>query len=270
MKAMFLYMLRRYCLAIFFWGLGLALIGVMVVLVYDSIADKQRTLERIVSGMPVLMKALAGDVSQFVTPVGWLHVKYFAMVPLSFGVFAVLTGSGLISNDEETGRLDLFMAYPLSRTEMLVARSLALLTATWLILMVAWFGMMVALPFSKIGVSWWRLGLPFVSLFVVTAFFQAFALVLSFLLPSRLIAAGAAGTILVISFFLEIFLHVQPDLVAVARFFPLRYYQGGMMAESVSWFSLLVLLTGVTVFGFFAWRLFLAREIRVQGQGRND
>ena len=107
MSATFFYMLRRYRLAIVFWGLGLAAIGILVVFMHESIADKQKVMERIMKGMPLIIKAIAGDVSQFVTPVGWLHLKYFFVLPVSFGVFAVVSGSGLLVYDEEQCRLDL-------------------------------------------------------------------------------------------------------------------------------------------------------------------
>ena len=267
MSATFFYMLRRYRLAVVFWGLGLAVIGIFVVFMHQSVADKQRSIERIMKGMPLIVKALAGDVSQFVTPVGWLHLKYFFVVPVSFGVFAVVTGAGLLVHDEEQGRLDLFMAYPLSRTRVFLARCASLATATLLIVAIAWAGMAAALPYASLGITASDILWPFFTLFLVITFFQALSLWFSFLLPSRIIAAGAAGIILIVSFFLEVFVHVEPKLMMVARLFPLRYYQGGMATVGVNWGDLLVLLIATSIALGMAWRLFLGRQIRVMGEG---
>ena len=267
MSATFFYMLRRYRLSVVFWGLSLAVIGTFVVLMYGSVADKQKSIERIMKGMPLIVKALAGDVSQFVTPVGWLHLKYFFVVPVSFGVFAVVTGAGVFVHDEEQGRLDLLMAYPLSRTRLFLARCASLAVATCLIVLVAWIGMSAALPYTELGVSAAGIVLPFVSLFLLMSFFQALALCFSIILPSRNIAAGAAGIILIVSFFLEVFVHVKPKLMMVARLFPLRYYQGGMATHGLNVLDLLVLLVATSLALGVAWKLFLSRQIRVMGEG---
>lgn len=267
MSATFFYMLRRYRLAIVFWGLGLAAIGILVVFMHESIADKQKVMERIMKGMPLIIKAIAGDVSQFVTPVGWLHLKYFFVLPVSFGVFAVVSGSGLLVYDEEQGRLDLFMAYPLSRSRMFVVRCASLASATFLMVAIAWTGMSVALPIAGLGIPPSGIILPFLSLFIIITFFQALSLCFSFVLPSRIIAAGAAGIILVASFFLEVFVKVEPKLMLFAKLFPLRYYQGGMAIHGLDWWSLFVLLAAMGIALGLAWRLFLKRQIRVMGEG---
>jgi|MDTC01.1.fsa_nt_gb ABC-2 type transport system permease protein len=267
MNALFFYMLHRYRPAILFWGGGLAIVGIAVVLLYDSIADKQQLLEQLMEGFPILIKALAGDVKDWVTPAGWLHLKFFFVLPLSFGLFAVLTGAGLFAADEESGRLDLLMAYPVSRTKIFLARCAALGVATALITVIAWVCMASALPFSRLEIKPLSLFLPFLTLFLVMLCFQSLALLLSLLLASRIIAAGAAGMILIISFFLEGFAEVQPKLTPYARIFPLHYYQGGKAIDQFAWGPLIVLLAILLVSFLLAGRLFLAREIRVVGEG---
>ncbi len=56
----------------------------------------------------------------------------FSLLPVIVGIFALIAGSGLIASDEESGRLDLILAHPPSRTALFWGRLLAFVGATLL------------------------------------------------------------------------------------------------------------------------------------------
>ena len=267
MIAHFFHTLRRYRSAILFWGLGLAAIGSIVVLVYDTISEKQALIEQFMEGMPPVFAAMAGEAEQYSTPSGWLHIKYFMFLPVMIGFYAVMSGAAILAGDEEQGRLDLIMAYPLSRTRVFFGRLLGLGTATFLILGIAWLGIVGSVTLTPFRLSPLQAMIPFVTLFAVIVFFQALALLMSMLMPSKNISAGAAGLVLIVSFFFEVFSQVQPKLKPLAASLPLHYYQGGLAVENFSWGSLALLLGTATLLVAAAWRLFSKREIRVMGEG---
>ena len=193
MTTTFLYSLRRHRLAMAGWGIGLGIIAAVVVIIYDSVADHFALIDQFMKTMPPIFTAFAGDAQMLKTPSGWLHMKYFVSLPVIFGPFAVMAGAGLLAADEERGRLDLLMAYPTARWEIFFGRLGALFTATAIILFAAWLGLIAALPFSTLEVTPGAAFLPFVSLFGLIVLFESFALLLSFILGSRILAAGAAG-----------------------------------------------------------------------------
>ncbi len=69
----------------------------MVVVIYDSVADKFALIDKVMETMPPLITAMAGDAQTLSTPSGWLHMKFFTSVPVIFGPFAVMAGAGLVA-----------------------------------------------------------------------------------------------------------------------------------------------------------------------------
>src|SRR5258708_21956528 len=110
---------------------------------------------------------MVGDMDRLPPPGGFLSLAFFSYLPLVFGVFAVLAGSGLLVADEENGTLDLVLAHPVSRTALFLGRLLAFGAATLSILVLSWLGFLVAMPWSKLDIGWWSMARPYVSLAAV-------------------------------------------------------------------------------------------------------
>ena len=267
MKTTFLYSLRRHRLAMAGWGIGLGIIAAVVVIIYDSVADHFALIDQFMKTMPPIFTAFAGDAQMLKTPSGWLHMKYFVSLPVIFGPFAVMAGAGLLAADEERGRLDLLMAYPTPRWKIFFGRLAALFAATAIILVAAWLGLIAALPFSTLEVTPGASFLPFVSLFALIVLFESFALLLSFILGSRILAAGAAGVVLIADFFIDALVYITRSLDPLARCLPYHYYQGGIAADGFQTGPFLVLIATAAVMIGFAFWLFQRSDIRVMGEG---
>jgi ABC-2 type transport system permease protein len=267
MMTTFLYTLRRQRLAIFGWGIGLALLMAMVVLIYESIVPKLELIDQLMAGLPPIVVALAGEAADFMTPGGWLHMKFFATLPVLFGFYWVIAGAGLFAADEERGRLDLLLAYPVSRARVFWGRVLALVISSVFILAICWLGLVIALPFSVLKMGFADTPTPFLSTMAPLLFFEALALVFAMVLPSRIIAAGLAGVILIANFFVELLATVSDWLLPLARCLPLHYFQGGLAVGQFRVGQHLALVGVAMVLFGIAWRLFERQDIRVMGEG---
>ena len=263
----FSYTLRRFRGQIVGWGIGLFLIGLLMVSVYDSIADQQEQFDQIMQIYPEELFAFFGDFTEFSTPKGFLSIEFFSFMPLILGIFAIIAGSGLLVDDEEGGRLDLIMAYPITRSGLLFGRLLAFLVASIVICLIAWLGLAVPTLWSTMDVSFGELILPIVSLMVEIILFGVLALFLSLLFPSRRLAAMVAGILLVASFFITGLAGIISELEGVARFSPLNYYQGGDAMSGLNLEWLAGLIGAMAFFALLSWWLFKRREIRVGGEG---
>ncbi len=97
--------------------------------------------------------------------------------------------------------------------------------------------------------------------------FQSLALLLSFFLGSRILAAGAAGVVLIANFFIDALVTITPSLETTAKFLPYHYYQGGLAADGFDWAPFSVLITAAAIMiGLACWR-FQKHDIRVMGEG---
>ncbi len=270
MATVFRHTLRRFRGQVIGWGIALALLGWMIVSVYDSIAAQEENLIRLLSGYPKELMAFFGaaDVAlTMFTPEGFLSFEFFSLMPVVLGIFAVLLGSGLLASDEESGRLDLIMAHPVSRTELFAGRLLAFVVGTVIVLTVIWLGFLAAMSWSTFEIDAFRLWLPFLSLLAELLVFSMLALLLSMVLPSRGLAASASGLFLVASYFVTSLARINENLERVASFSPLDYYQTEQAFNAFNWQWFAGLLLVALLFTLVAWWRFQRRDIRVGGEG---
>ncbi len=250
------------------WGLGIAALGLILVVFYDVFMDQQADfMQMIESYPPEFLAFFGGDATSLATTDGYLGMYGFSMLPVIIGIFAVLAGSGLIASDEESGRLDLLVAYPVSRTGFFFGRVLGLLLATLGILVLGWLGFAVLLGRSSLDVTWGAMALPFIPLGMQALIYSALALLLSLLLPARRLAAMGAGLVLVVSYLLSSMSFLSEGLEMVAQFLPYAYFQGSdaLNGLNIGWLAGLLAVT--VVFTGLSWWLFARRDIRVAGEG---
>ncbi len=250
------------------WGLGVAALGLLLVPFYDVFMGQQADFMQMVESYPPEFLAFfGGDAASLATPEGYLGMYGFSMLPLIVGIFAVIAGSGLLASDEESGRLDLIVAHPVSRAGLFWGRTLAFVAASIAILILGWLGFSVLLGGSSLGINVGQMALPFLPLLAQTLIYGTLALLLSLLLPARRLAAAGAGLVLVTSYLLSSLAGLNESLASVARFLPYDYFQGSDALQGLDWAPFLGLLALSAALALLAWWRFQRRDIRVAGEG---
>ncbi len=267
MITVFRYTLRRYRGQIIGWGIGLALLGLLLVSMFDSIGSQADALNEYLEVFPEEFTAFFGDFSDFGTPEGFVGVEFFSYMPIIIGIFAVMIGSGMLVSDEENGTLDLILAYPVSRTALFAGRVLAFIVTSVMILGLAWVGLAIPMSWSSMTIDLDVLALPFVSLLAQIMIFGAVSLLFSMLLPSRGMASMAGGLLLVASFFITGLAKIDDTLETVAQISPLNYYQAREAFDGLNGTWVAGILGVSLGFIILAWLLFRQRDIRVGGEG---
>jgi ABC-2 type transport system permease protein len=268
MKTVFRYRLARFRGQIIGWGIGLAVFALLIVQFYGTIVEQEEQIVELINNYPKEFMAFFGGEVDFITPSGYLNVEYFSYMSLILGIFAVLMGSGLLASDEEAGRLDLLLAYPVNRTPFFLGRVLAFAVATLAILSIMWLALVVPSRWTPLDeVSPVEMVLPCLSLFGVLMFFGMLALLFSMTLPSRRMAASMSGLALVASFFLPALAHINDGIEPFAKLSPLYYYQGAEAIDGLNLTWLAGLLGLALLWTVLAWWRFERRDIRVGGEG---
>jgi ABC-2 type transport system permease protein len=263
----FRYMLLRLRGSIIGWGAALAALALLVASLFDAALQMRGQLEQLLDKLPPEIMLFVGGMDRIFSPAGFLDTRFFSLMPLLLGVFAILIGSGLVASDEENGTLDLILAHPVRRFDLMIGRWLAFCVALLGILALAWLGLIVATLFTSIKFSVLAAALPFIALCGIVLWFGGLAVLLSMIVPSRAVAASLTGLILAASYFITSFARISPSMTAAARWSPLTYYQGGAALDGFNAgnFSGLVLMSVVFV-ALAAW-LFQRRDIRIAGEG---
>ena len=268
MLTIFKHALARSKGSILGWGLSLGLLSMWMVSFYDTMAKSKEQFENLLSAYPKEIFAFFGGMTDYFSPQGFLNTEMYSYMPLVLGIFAVLTGSGLLAGDEEKGFLDLLVAHPKSRTALFFGRFVAFVVCSVAILTLIWLGTMIGMQWStQMNIGWGEMVLPNLSLLAMLLLFGALALFLSMVLPSRRMAASVAGLLLIASFFINGMAALNADVAKIAKWLPMKYYQGGMAVTGLNmeWFA--GLMIAAAVFTLLSWWLFLRRDIRVGGEG---
>jgi ABC-2 type transport system permease protein len=268
MFAEFKHTLRRKRGAIIGWGFGLALYGVLMVSLFDSIANIEGMQELLKSYPKELMAFFGGaDILAITTARGYVDLYYFGYMPVIVGIFAAVAGAGLLVGDEEKGLLDLILAHPISRTALFWGRTLGFVAATLLIMLVSWLSWVLPAGGTSMNLTWIEFLRPFVPLFAELLLFGTLAMLLSLVLPSARLAMALTCGLLVGDYLLQGLANLNENLKAVVQYTPLHFYQGGKAMEGLNWSWLAGLLGVSLVFALLAWWRFQQRDIRVGGEG---
>lgn len=263
--AEFRHTLRRLRGQIIGWGVGLALYGLFMGGMYDTINNIEGLDELIATYPPELM-AFFGNVTALASPRGYFGIYFASYIPLIVGIFAVSAAAGLLAGDEERGTLDLTMAYPVSRTALFWGRWLGFAAATALVLVIGYLGWAVTLPMTEMPVTAWALFRPFIPMWGILTLFGGLSLLLSMLLPSARLASSTAGGLLVANFLLVGLANLNPDLQPILEVTPYYFFQGGDAIDGLNVGRAIGLPAVGALLAAAAWLLFLRRDIRVGGE----
>ncbi len=267
MFAEFKHALQRSKGQIFGWGIGLFLLALLLVSMYDSIAAEQEIFQELLKVYPPEFSAFMGDFSSFGTPEGWVSIEFFSYMPVILGILGATMGSGMLLSDEEDGILDLIIAHPVKRTALFMGRLLAFIITIVSILVIVWLGFIVSMSWSTMDIGWGKIWLPILSLLAELFLFGALALFLSMILPSRRLASMTTGLLLVASFFITGLAELNDKLETVAKLSPLNYYQAQEAFNEFNGTWFVGLLASALVFTLLAWWRFEKRDLRVAGEG---
>jgi ABC-2 type transport system permease protein len=266
MLAEFKHTLRRMRGQIIGWSIGIGLYGLLMVSFYDSIQGIEG-FEVYITSFPEELMAFFGDMMAITTPKGYIDIYYFNYMAVIIGIFAIGAAASLLVKDEEEGRLDLLMAYPVSRLGFFWGRLLGYLTSVVLILLVGWLSWWVPSGNTGMNLTGVEFMRPFLPLLMQLLLFGFLGLLLSMVFPSVRMAGMSTGALLIANYLLIGLSNINEDLKPIMDYTPLKYYQGGNAVEGLNWEWLAGLFAATVLFALVAWWRFQKRDIRVGGEG---
>lgn len=112
------------------WGLSLGALIALTVAFYPPFRDEAE-LSDLIEGMPDALIQAFG-LADFGTPAGFLRGNLYAvLVPLLVAVAGVLLMNGQTASDEDAGRMEAYVAQPVSRAAVFTGRVVAV--SAWLV-----------------------------------------------------------------------------------------------------------------------------------------
>lgn len=236
--------------------------------IYENFFQQNIDLMQLLNAFPDGVIAFFGGDIDIFAPEGFLHLEFFSYIPIILGIMVISSAANMITRKEEEGTLDIIIAQPISRSEVLWSEFLALSFRLTLILVRTWAGFALGLAqTSSFDLTQGQLFQPFVSLYAVLLVFMSLSLLLSMVLTSSNAASVVTGFLLIASYFIYSLAGINENLKVANRFSPLKYYQGGAAVNGLDVQKLLILFGITLIFTVLAWFLFVKRDLRFSSSG---
>ncbi|MCI0397920.1 MAG: ABC transporter permease [Chloroflexi bacterium] len=265
MLNLFLQELRARRGAIIGWGLGIGLFALYVVSLYPQFAPLLADFD--ISNIQLYQ--MLGNFSDMASFRGFISTEVFTFLPVLLIIYAVINGTGTLAGEEDNGTLEIIMALPIPRWQLVLTKIAALGLALFLILAIMAGSLVIgfnSLPadVDKGGVEVMDLVVASLGTWPIVFLFATFSLFLGAYLPTRRIAAWAATAIMIFSYFGNNLADLSKPMEALQPLFPFYYYDGGaMLAEGIAANDALVLLGAAVVFLALALWSFQRRNVTV-------
>lgn len=270
MVELFLYEMRKRRTAIIGWSIGMSVYFVYILLLYPTIGDQYGELLQNLDVENSLFQ-MFGDMSSMSSFSGFFALYAAEYLPLMLAIYAITNGTAALAGEEEEGTLELLLAQPLARWQMVMAKVAAMMLAVFIILLVT--TVVTVVTFSamqaQIGetpVTEADLAILILFAWPVVMVFMMLSLFLGAYLPRRRQAVTLVTLILVTAFFGNNLAGISETLKSIQFLFPFYYYDGqAILTEGVPVADLAVLLGAVLLFLALALISFQRRDVTVGG-----
>lgn len=213
---------------------------------------------------PDAVLALVGG-ADIATPEGWYQTENFAIsVPVGLIAVAVVVGAGALAGEERGRTMGLLLANPISRTRVVVEKSLAMVAHAAVLGVVTFVGTAVGSALGGLGMSLAGMAATSALATLLGLVFGATALALSAATGRvRAAAYGAAGLAFA-SYLAESLLSLDDRLAAYAAASPFHYYlSGDPLGHGMHWGHAAILASLAAGLVGLAVALFRRRDLRL-------
>lgn len=245
---------RRSVLA---WGLPLGLMSAFIVAIFPSVED---ALSKVTKDYPAGLKEAFG-IGELTNVEQYLHAEMLSLiVPLAMGYLAVRAISSGLSGAAETGRLDVLLSAPVSRSR-LVAAGLAA-TAIELAAVLLLTGLLTGLGsvLAGAGLSPGPAVAGFANVWPLALVFAGLGVVATGWSLRTSVVTGAVAGVLVGMYVIDLVGRLDPDLSGIRYLSVFKYY-GNAIEDGIDPLAFAgVTAAAILLAAFGAW-LFERRDV---------
>lgn len=243
------------------WGVGLAMFASMYIGVYPSMADQMAGLAQI-----EFYKVLGIDMASFA---GYIASVVVQVVPIILGVYVITISTGTLAGEEDNGTLELIVAMPLPRWQIVAMKSVALSIVLFFIVLIFGIGGSLTLSYIKstieVDVTPIQLFVAMLGVYPAMLAFFSIGLFLGTFMPNRRLAVSVMTVFYIGSFLTKSIAGFITSLESI-RYLSLFSYvntTSSVFTEGIDIGNVLVLLAVAAVFFGLAVFTFQGRNITV-------
>lgn len=247
------------CGAIFGWGIGLALFGAMYIGLLPEVGAAMESIKDL-----SIYQAMGIELG---SSAGYLASTVVQFSPIILGIFAIISGTAILAGEEDNGTLELVLASPLRRWQIVSMKALALGIVLVFMLLISAAGSILVLNSidMDIDVAAPDLLVAILNGWPITMAFTMISLWLGSYLPSRRIASLVATVVFIASYFGEMAVNMVESLEPLRKLSLFSYFDSTqtVFTDGVQTSDLLTLIGVALLFFVLALLSFQRRNITV-------
>ncbi len=236
MNSLFIYtqwLIRKHMRSAVIWTMAFATYVLMIVAIFPTFSEAGIT--NIASNYPEAMRK-AFNIDDMGTLGGFLGVEVFSYAPLVLAFFPIMLLAGAVAGEEERGAMDIYLAQPLSRRDMVLANVITTIVWTLVILMVTGLSTWLLAQFLDIDFGISRALQGFFGLFPIMLLFGSIALFVGTRVRSKGSATGAAFLLMFLLYLVDLVGKLVPDYASIRDYSPFKWY-GEPLVSGLDWSS---------------------------------
>ena len=248
------------------WSLGLAGFVALIVSVWPTVHSNP-SLNKLAQDYPEALQAFLafGGTVDYSSPAGYLGIELFSlMVPLLLLVAAIGTGAGTIAGEEERGTLELLLANPVSRTKVVLEKTLALVAEIFGLGVVLWLALWIGALLANMDISAGHLAAATLSAVLLAVAYGAIAVLLGAATGKRTVAIGLTAAAAVAAYLVNGLAPLVHALEVPQKLSPFYHYAvGDPLRNGVSFTHTAVLVAIAVVATALAPWFFGRRDVAI-------
>lgn len=177
------------------WCVGVVAYVALVAAIFPSI-ESSPEFDELIESYPDVLKQLFGiaEGGSITSGAGYLDVELFSfMLPLLVLVLAIGSGARTFAGEEDAGRLELVLAYPVRRRDAVLAKGVAVAVEVAIFCVAAGAAILVLDPLVGLDLSLTDVAAALASLVALGLVYGWLALAVGAAVPSRALAVGVAA-----------------------------------------------------------------------------
>ncbi len=214
--------------SILWWVAGMVALAGVTVAFYPSIRDDAETFEDLFESFPSELLSVFGieDAASLVTATGLVNSRLYAGIgPVILAVLGITIGTAAIAGEEDRGTLDLLLAQPVTRTQIVVEKFAAAAVLIGLVVVALFVTLLVLDPIVDLGFSVSGMFAANVTLGLFGLLFCALALAVGSATGNRGVTLGVSAGATAALFFVHGLAPLVDDIAWVAELTPFHWLQ---------------------------------------------
>ncbi|MBL8156652.1 MAG: ABC transporter permease subunit [Anaerolineae bacterium] len=260
--------LRRNWRGALYWAVGMFGYALYVTVIIQDVDMLQQYAELAKSFKPGILQLLGigDDMTALATPEGFLGFAFFSWIVLFLAVYAILAGLNITANDEDNGILDVVLALPLPRWQIVLEKFAAYALLLAGIVAVTFLGLLVGGRFSALTLDMGRLFVTTLNVLPSLLLVMGFTAWVSVTVRRRSTAVAAASAFVAVSYLVNSLGGMASGTLAdVLRGLSFFYYydSSGVLQNGLAWGSIgLLFVVTIVLVGGTLW-FFQRRDVGV-------